>query len=149
MKKDTPYHVTEWDWLQLQLKIFCLQVYPSGSKYTASYVFDQPGSDIPVHCAIFCSITEELLELEKTKAEQLQYYRAWVDGEKDILRRHVAPLPTLRDQLDLERHVVFSICIPAGCGAATDHCQIIGDTVRWPLEEILQIKNADPTRPSM
>lgn len=67
--RDTPYTITEWQWLELQLKLFSLKF--SGEKF--SMYFEFPDEDFPRdgknECAIFAEQTQALMNDNSSKEE--------------------------------------------------------------------------------
>lgn len=127
MKKNATYNVTEWEWLEIQLKLYSL--YIRSEIYSVLYEFDfyKEGEIV---CAIYAKQIQEMVENKSDKKEQLEYYYDWVRAEKNYFSKTLEKLPALKNEFDIEKDIKFEIRYDYGMGASTV-CEIIGDTITW------------------
>jgi hypothetical protein len=128
MKKDTPYTITEWDWLKVRLQLHAVWI--RSTMYAVDFDFDR--EDGRLGCLIYGKHASTMVRERATHKEQLEYYRGWVQMEKDFIRKILKGLPVLRRELQLERDVVFLIMDNYGMGSIPI-CQIVGRKVVWKL----------------
>jgi len=102
-----PFSVTEWDWFCLRVQLHALDC---RSPHYAVY-FDLAKPD-NIYCRIYSEQTAQLLDMNASTSEQLQYYRSWVNAEKKQFEEIIKQLPAMSEQFDAEKHVVFQIMHP-------------------------------------
>ena len=133
-QKNSPYIVTEWQWLELQLKLFSLQY--SADLFSQWYNF--PSEDFPqdgkIVCAIFAKHIQDMLESNASKEEQLEYYEGWAEGARQTVADIVNKLPILSKEFDVIDDMVISIRDNYGMGSSSI-CEFHGNKVIWPLEK--------------
>jgi hypothetical protein len=129
MKLDTPYHLTEWEWFQLQLKIYSLESRTPAWIITFSY--PEPGK---VQCAIWSNTTQDLLEKKADREEQLKFYEHWVAAERLQITRLLENIPGLRSEFDANTDMVFDILFHYARGTEFV-CRLDADGVHWYLDE--------------
>lgn len=131
--KKTPYVITEWQWLELQLKLHALQY---SAKAFATW-FDFPTEDFPragkIVCVIFATQTQDMVRDKTSKKEQLEYYRSWADMARQVVSVQVDRLPVLSKTFDVRNDMIISIRQNYGMGSSAV-CEIHGDKVLWPME---------------
>ena len=97
--KNTPYWVTEWQWLEVQLKLFSLKHSAKGF----STWFKFPSEDSPQGGKIICAISamqvQNMLKDKASKKEQLEYYKDWAELARQIVSDQVSALPVLAKNL--------------------------------------------------
>jgi len=129
MNLDTPYHLTEWEWFQLQLKIYALE--SRSPKWIITFTYPEPGK---VTCAIWSQTTQDLLEKKASRKEQLKFYEYWVVEERGQIARLLKGIPGLKSELDVNRDVAFDITFDYARG--TDFvCRFDTDGMHWYLDE--------------
>jgi hypothetical protein len=136
LNKTMLYHVSEWDWLKIQLMV------ARRSSELLSCLYEFRGSDSPMFekpwlpetvdivCMIFGAHTREMIQNRASKEEQLEYYQAWVRLEKAKIEKIVRTLPVLGKEFDFGAHVAFMIMHAYGMGSSKV-CMLIGDDVTW------------------
>jgi len=127
--KNTPYNVTEWQWLKLQLKLHQLE-------YTAelfSTIFEFPENG-KIECRIFAMQVQDMVENKASKEEQLEYYEDWADMARRIVLEKIQDLPVLSIEFDIMKDLVISIHHHYGMGASSI-CEFHGSQIVWPLEK--------------
>lgn len=136
LDKDAAYRLTEWEWLKLQLTVFRFHSEMLSTSYEfrdgESRFFEKTWAPKPaeIACMIFGRHTTELLRLRKSREEQLEYYRAWMELERAKIERAAKSLPTLKRQFDSQIHVAFVIMHHYGMGSSRV-CMFWRDVVTW------------------
>jgi hypothetical protein len=125
MRKDTPYNVTEWEWLKLQLQVRALL--KQGSEHGESFEFDQGA---PICCRVYCSSIERMLNSKVSRKQQLICYRSWARGVKQDVEEVLANLPVLKREFDPDGDVIVEIMCDYGTGAYRV-CALKGKHVEW------------------
>jgi hypothetical protein len=137
MDKNSPYRVTEWEWIKLKCAIYSARI--QSKMMSVEYLFrDSPKSfrlyhvveTVEVVCKLHGEPIQDLVGRGASREEQLKLYRDWVAAEKQQFGDIVAALPVLSAQLNVEQHVAFVIMHSHGMGALP-LCTFVGDQITW------------------
>ena len=127
--KNTPYVVSEWQWLQVQLKLYQLEY--SAEYFSTIFEFPENGK---IECAFFAKQIQDMVENNASKEEQLKYYEDWADYAQRIILEKIEELPVLSKEFDIMNDLVVSIRHDYGMGSSSI-CEFHGNQIIWPLEK--------------
>ena len=139
MLGEAAYPLTEWNWLKTQLRLRALEL--NGQKFVTRYTFfdDKEGGplssgfpDAIIQCSFWCETTDRLLEEKAPRANHLRFYPSWVEAEYQGLNRIVALLPTLSQEFQPKKHLLFTILHDYG-GGSVAVCHFYGGTIHWKM----------------
>lgn len=131
-----PYSMTEWEWLTTQLRLKALE--RSAAKFVTRYTFaDQQNEPLSkhfpealIHCFFWCDTTERLLNEKASRRKHLEFYPGWVESEERAIGEIAAHCPYLSKELDLGKHVVYTILHSYGMGSSAV-CDFYSGAVHW------------------
>jgi hypothetical protein len=115
MNKDVPFTVTEWEWLKLQLEIRTIRS-ETASLWIKRFNFDDENGK--VICLIWCDTARKMVNKKASRDEQISFYETWVSSEQLIFKETLQTLPTLREQFNIEKDLVFQILFDYGMGSS-------------------------------
>jgi hypothetical protein len=133
--QDTPFFVSEWEWLKLQLRLVSLET--RGELWLTRFSFEEAQhleSEIKnrkIICKIYNGSIDEILKEVNTKEQfQEEYLDGWVEIVKQRIEAILNELPKLNEHFDLASDVKFEIMRDYGMGSYFI-CSIVGDAVSW------------------
>ena len=127
MKRDTPFTVTEWDWLKLQLEMYSIEHRSEMYSVLFNFQSDKQGRII---CMIYGKHADTMVENKAAKKEQLEYYKSWVRVEKQQIKKALKALPVLRREFNVDKDVVFRIMHHYGMGWSVI-CEFVEKKIEW------------------
>ncbi len=126
MRGDTPFAVTEWEWLKLQLRLYAVERSPE--TWIERFSFDDERRTIA--CSIWCKTTQRLIEEKADRARQFSFYSNWVEVETIQVSTLLQQLPVLSTEYDLRRDLAFEILYDYGMGSSLV-CEFSAGEVTW------------------
>jgi len=124
---NTPFTITEWDWLKTQMNIFSLQ--SKGNLISFSYQFDD--NNASVACSIHFK-TDQLPKDKESKDRFINSAQSFIQVERFKLEKILNNLPVLKSWFDIDKHVTFNLLNDYGTGSAL--MGTVRDTeVKWVL----------------
>jgi hypothetical protein len=134
------FKLTEWDWFKLQVRLAVLE--RGGKHFVTRYAFREPGERSPeprfsktrVNCYFSCKTTDDLINKKASRDKHLEFYVTWVPAEEQRLRGILRDLPTLAKELDLRKHIVFTVLHDYGMGSVPV-CHSHDGKVYWDISD--------------
>lgn len=125
MKPHTPYTVTEWEWLKLQLRLHSLQ--SRCTAFNIDFAFDDKKGEIL--CEVSANPGYEQTKIgNKEKLKDI--YDQHVLFERNIIGKIIEDLPVLRQEFDIKKNVTIQFLESYGMGS-TLICEYRGPEVIW------------------
>jgi hypothetical protein len=134
------FKLTDWDWFKLQVRLGVLE--RGGKLFVIRYAFRDPGEGSPeprfsntrVNCYFWCKTTDDLIKKKASRDKHLEVYVTWVPSEEQRLREILRGLPTLAKELDLRKHIVFTVLHGYGMGSVPV-CHFHDGKVYWDISD--------------
>jgi hypothetical protein len=137
--KNARFRLREWDWFKLRLDLEAVRARSELLSFDFEFrdiltprilrAYGLP-SEVEVICRVFGAHCQRMVEENAPRSEQLEYYRDWVEAQKELIEKILAELPVLRRRLRLDKHFAFVIMYNYGMGAS-EVCRFIGSTLTW------------------
>jgi hypothetical protein len=107
--------ITEWIWLGVLLRLVAVE--GRSEMYSTAYTLEELPRRF-LRCHVWAAHTSTMVAEKASRREQLEYYRGWVQMEKDRVRKCLSDLPGLRKSFRFQRDFVVEILDHYGMGSA-------------------------------